>query len=384
MTHNTSRICTRCGKELTDAASMEAGIGPVCRDLDNALLARLIPSDVVKARATFDNVDLTAVAPETLKTLNEVYGALFADDAMAREDWRAEVKRIEWSLSHPSNNYMRGDLTSVVAALGYIGLAALWNGEAKTGKAMVTFMNNRIVVQAANCKAARATFRSIPGRIFHSVGTLTPKAAWSFPAKQFEAAYLAVIKHYPNFEGLNEAIEQAKKFVPPSASVKVPAPVVKAVLDMDSTVANITPIVAYDIETTPPALDPAFEGMSAAATKNIFAAMGLPPNMIGDAVAAANNAMARPTPAPAPVAAAPAPAKKAPKCSITPVGVLLKVQIAYDKVKTPAYVDELKATVTWTDRRWNKQESCWEIVASHADKVKALITKHFGAEALSS
>lgn len=373
MTHNTSRICTRCGKELTDAASMEAGIGPICRDLDNALLARLIPSDVVKARAVFDNVDLTAVAPETLKTLNEVYGALFADDAMTREDWRVEVKRIEWSLSHPSNNYMRGDLTNVVAALGYIGLAALWNGEAKTGKAMITFMNSRIVIQAAKCKAANGTFRAIPGRLFHSAGTLTPKAAWSFPAKQFEAAYLAVIKHYPNFEGLNEAIEQAKKVVPPAPVVKA-APVV--MIDMDSTLAS------YDIETilpTAPSTDAvAFAGMSEAASKNLFSALGVPAHMMGDAVAMVNAKMARPTPAPAPVVA-PAPAKAAPKCSITPVGVLLKVQSPYN----PAFINDLKAQVTWSDRRWNKAEKVWEVSLNNEAKVKNLLTKHYGAEALS-
>lgn len=306
--HNTSRNCTRCGKDLTDAASMEAGIGPICRDLDNALLARLIPSDLDKAKAAFDNVDLTAVAPETLKTLNEVYGALFADGAVAREDWRLEVKRIEWALSYPANNYMRNDLTNVVAALGYIGLAALWCGEAKTGKAQVTFMNNRLVIQAAKCKAATATFRSIQGRLFHSVGTLTPKAAWSFPATAHDAVYLAVIKHYPNFEGLTEAIEQARKF-------SIPAPV-----------------VVIDIETQP---------MKPIAEQVVV---------------------------PAPVA------KALPKCSITPVGVLLKVSSPYN----PAFISDLKAQVKWTDRRWNAGEKVWEVTVNEEAKVKGLLSKHYG------
>jgi hypothetical protein len=306
--HNTSRNCTRCGKDLTDAASQEAGIGPICRDLDNALLARLIPSDLSKARTAFDAVDLTAVAPETLKTLNEVYGALFADGAASRDDWRLEVKRIEWALSYPANNYMRADLTGVVAALGYVGLSALWSGEAKTGKAHVTFMNNRLVIQAAKCKAANITFRAIPGRLFHSAETLTPKAAWSFPATAHDAVYLAVIKHYPNFAGLTEAVEQAKKFATPAPGALV--------------VPGVTVVTEIPVAERAPKAEE----------------------------------------------------KAAPKCSITPVGVLLKVSSPYN----PAFISDLKAQVKWTDRRWNAGEKVWEVTVNEESKVKDLLSKHYG------
>lgn len=344
--HNTSRNCTRCGKDLTDAASQEAGIGPVCRDLDNALLARLIPSDLAKAQAAFENVDLTAVAPPTLKTLNEVYGALNADGAAAREDWRLEVKRIEWSLSYPANNYMRSDLTNVVAALGYIGLAALWSGEAKTGKAQVTFMNNRLVIQAAKCKAANVTFRAIQGKVFHSVGTLTPKAAWSFPAKAYNSVYLAVIKHYPNFEGLTEAIEQAQKFVTPAPGIVVPG--VKQVVVVDT---ETVPYLPLDVKTTTD-----FAAAQASMQKMLLDAMAVPAEMLN--------------PAPAK-----APAKQAaPKCSITTVGVLLKVASPYN----PEFISDLKREVKWTDRRWNAGEHVWEITMNCEAKVKSLLTKHYG------
>lgn len=205
-----SRNCTRCWKELTDAASMEAGIGPVCRNLDNELLARLIPSDLAGAKAAFDAVDLSSVAPETLRTLTEVHSALFADDAANRADWRIEVKRIEWALSFPSNNSARKDLTKVISALGYVGLASLWNGEAATGKATCSFKEGRLVVQGPRNKAARMAFRLIPGRKFHDAGAFAEKASWSFPADQHEAFFKAIITHYPNFTGLTEAIEAAK------------------------------------------------------------------------------------------------------------------------------------------------------------------------------
>lgn len=333
MMYNTSRNCTRCGKDLTDAASMEAGIGPICRNLDNELLARLIPSDLPGAKAAFDALDLTAVAPETLRTLNEVYGAIFSDDAATREDWRLEVKRIEWSLSFPANNYMRGDLTKVVSALGYVGLASLWDGDAATGKATCAFMDGRLVVQGPKNKAARLTFRDIPGRLFHKEGTLLPKASWSFPAEQYPAFFKAIITHYPNFTGLSESIEQAK-----------------------------AKTLVIDTETVP-ALPPLSQDASAdmaALKEKIIGALGVPAAVLAPT----------PTPAPAP--------KAAPKCSITVAGLFVKVTSPYK----PEYINELKGAFPYSDRRWNAHEKCWEVVAIHQAKVESIVKKHFGPAAL--
>ncbi len=289
-----SRFCVRCLKELTDAASMEAGIGPICRNLDNALLARLIPSNLPAARLFVDAIDLTSVAPETLSTLNEVCAALLADDAAAREDWRVEVKRIEWALSFPANNFLRADLTKLVAALGYVGLAALWNGDAATGKATITCMNGRIVVQGPNKAAARKTFRNIKGSKFHPANALITKACWSFPGTAHETVFNAVITHYPNHDGLSEALEAAKKAIPAPVAV-VAAPVEKA----------------------------------------------------------------------------------APKCCLTPMGVLLKVATPYN----PAFISDLKA-LPYNDRRWNKTEKVWEVPLARETDVKALVVKHYGQDAL--
>lgn len=218
------RSCCRCRKELTDAASMEAGIGPICRNLDNALLARLIPSNVGLARETIGGLDLTAVAPETLPTLTEVAATIGGETPS--DDWRKTVKRIEWALSFAGNSEFRDLLTSTVAALGYVGLAALWNGEAASGKATVALMDGRLVVTGPNNKAARTALKAIPGRRFHPAKALLPKAAWSVPASEADALFVAVATHYPNHEGLTEAVEAAKalKVTP----VAAPAPVAAA------------------------------------------------------------------------------------------------------------------------------------------------------------
>lgn len=297
------RSCCRCRKELTDAASMEAGIGPICRNLDNALLARLIPSNLGAAREALATLDLTSVAPETLPTVVEVSADIGSEEP--REDWRKTVKRIEWVLSFGSNDPFRALFTKVVGALGYVGLAALWNGEAATGKSAVTFLDGRFVVTGPRNKAANTAFKSIFGRRFHPANTLAgiTKAAWSFPATSGEKVFEAVVTHYPNFTGLVEAVEAAKALV--AASAPVAAPTVEA---------------------------------------------------------------------PAPVVAAPAPKK----CSIENAGVLLKIHSPYN----PAFIGDLKNTFKWGDRRWNAGEKVWEVTANHEEAVKALLTKHYGAEAL--
>lgn len=302
------RHCTRCGHELTDAASMEAGIGPVCRNLDNAVLARLIPSNIPVARSIFETLDLTAAAPETVRALTDVHHALFGDGAQAREDWRVEVKRIEWALSYPANNSQRKALTKVVAALGYVGLASLWNGEAATGKASCLFTADRLVIIGPRNKAANIAIRKIIGRKWHdganTFSTLLPgmsKKGWSVPASEADAFFAMVITHYPNHEGLDAAVAAAKAFtVKPALVVQASAPVS----------------------------------------------------------------------APAPVAA--------PKCSLSEQGLMLKVITPYD----PAYIQNLKSALPYTDRRWNAAEKCWEVVASHKAVVVDIIKKYFGANAV--
>lgn len=290
MTGYSGRTCVRCGKALTDAASMEAGIGPICRHLDNAVLARLIPSNVGLAREVMASLDLTSLAPETLPTLTEVAADL--EGETPPDDWRKTVKRIEWALSFSGNEAARATLTKVVAALGYVGLAALWNGEAATGKATVAFLDGRLVVTGPRNKAANTAFKAIPGRRFHPAGALVQKAAWSFPASAADAVLTAVVTHYPNHEGLASAVEAAK------AAKSAPAAAVEAV-------------------------------------------------------------------------------KSQPKCSVVSAGVLLKVKTPYN----PAFVGDLKATIKWSDRRWNAAEKVWEVTANHEAEVKAMIAKHYGEHA---
>lgn len=308
---------------------MEFGIGPDCRGLDNALLAKLYPSDIEKTRAIFNEIDLTLVAPFTLEVINTVYGVVFGNDAAKVDDWREEVKRIEWALSFPENNFVRPQLTSVVAALGYAGLAALWNGEAKTGKTLVTYDGAlaRIFVQAPRGKAGNAAFRAILGRKFHSQGTVQgiAKPAWSFPAKQHALVFDAICKHYPINQGLNDAVLAASVFC----------------------AAGAKPLTTIDTETH---AQPGIIGLSAGSPTVYESFVG--------------QTVATPAPAPAPKF----------KCSMAKAGALLKVTTPYKA----DYVNDLKGQLKWSDRRWNSVERCWEVPLAATTTMKELVQKHFG------
>ena len=201
---------------------MEVGIGPVCRKLDNAILARQIPSDLPKALAAYKSVDVGTLPPETVPVFINIEADLIAPDAETRLDWRETVKRIEWlrSFSIIPKVAMQAFL-NIVESLGYIGLASLWNGEAATGKSFVWFTAGRIFVSGPQNKAARLAFKAIYGWKFHG-GGYTPMVAkpdgemvkaWSFPVAAHEQVQKAVWSHYPNNEGLDTAINLAKGYL---------------------------------------------------------------------------------------------------------------------------------------------------------------------------
>lgn len=207
--HVGQRFCARCGLELTDAASMEAGIGPICRKMDNALLAKLYPSNIVAALEAYKGIDPLALPESTLNTFTGLESALIAPDAPAREDWRKPVKQIEWLLSWIANpSTERNKFSDIVDALGYPALTAMWAGEAASGEATCRFATGRIYVKGPKNKGARIALKSVPGVWFHA-----QTKEWSAPVTQVDAFAAKIAKHYPNNTGLAEAVAEAKQYI---------------------------------------------------------------------------------------------------------------------------------------------------------------------------
>lgn len=175
---STLRQCSRCGQKLTDAASLECGVDPICRGIDNEVLAHVFPVDHagVEAAARALLADLGRVAPETTDTLASVATTLFGGVA-PNSDNRATVKRLDWacSFTHPEPK-VRATCLALMKALGYWGLAAIIEGQASTSAAEVSAVDGRVVVKAVKNKAAAMAFKEVKGWKFDHTAKV-----WSFP-----------------------------------------------------------------------------------------------------------------------------------------------------------------------------------------------------------
>lgn len=199
---------------------MEAGIGPVCRKMENHVLAALIPAELGLAR--FAAARVAGLPEETLPTFAKVTAAL---EVETNKDWRETCKRVEWLLSFSLPRTAHEALISVVEALGYVSLASLLNGEAAIGKATIYFEAGRLYVKGPRNKAGRLALKTIPGWKFHSV-----EKVWSVPAAKHEAFKVVIWKHWPHNEGLAESVAAATTAPAVETPVAKPAPKVNVVL----------------------------------------------------------------------------------------------------------------------------------------------------------
>lgn len=322
-----SRHCFRCDLPLTDAASLNEGIGPICRKLDNAILARLIPSDMDAVLSAYTKVNPLELAEGTLDTFMALEAAFRDPTAGGRDDWRKEVKRIEWMLSHGQTYGNIEALKAIVLALGYVGLVALWSGEAATGLASIFGQDGRLFVQGPQNKSARWALKKISGCTFHpSFSGVVAKACWSVPAAGVREFRLAIITHYPNFVGLHEACEVAKEY---NVEQEALAAAAKVIADQQE--------AAYEAE------------------KAAYLAANPPPV--------------------APVVAAAPPVVKKGMVSIVEVGDQLRVSTPF----RVSYISELRATSKDVlPRKWEATEKAWIFPVTHKAQVLALVDKHYG------
>jgi hypothetical protein len=196
--------CYRCGEALTDPASTEAGIGPVCRKLANAALATTIPADIDTVLAHLAGVSFKAEAlTEALAAVTE---EITEGAAKGRADWR-NVANVLVRLIAYSTLSSKAALCNAVEALGYVTLAAVAREEASPSTAEVTVADCRVVLKTKKNAAALAAIKAIPGRKFHG-----ESKTWSFPPTEFRAVLAVVQKFFPvtKLNVLDLATEVAK------------------------------------------------------------------------------------------------------------------------------------------------------------------------------
>lgn len=188
----TTRHCQRCGLELTDAASMNEGIGPICRKMDNEVLAQIIPANLHQARAAANAAIAAGVfhAEECRNTMEQVIVDLADDEC---RDWRKTVKRVEWMLSFAHNYEVKNTLISIAYALGYTALALVWTHQkGVAGAATVRVADGMLFVKGPRNAGALQLLRAMPGRRFEGA-----TKEWSAPFGSFAEFSKAVRTGYP-------------------------------------------------------------------------------------------------------------------------------------------------------------------------------------------
>jgi len=221
----TYRSCSRCGQELTDPASRECGVGPVCRKRDNHLYAKLISANLPMAAALLYGTHPEELSEELegrfirlCKTFTEKAQVVQSgnDDAwnmnLTGADFREEVRELDYFLSFKTSYETRNKLIGVVRHLGYVGLAAVLSGEASKSNSKVWFENGRVYLQGTGCTPGWRKMKNIPG-------ITTPKyrgekAPYSAPAAYAGAFLAVIIEHWPLYDAdLNEIQIQAQQWI---------------------------------------------------------------------------------------------------------------------------------------------------------------------------
>lgn len=181
--------CARCGKELTDPASIQHGWGPWCRDMANEAFAMTIPGDAETTLAHLAGVHFKAEAlTEALEAIN---AEIVEGMASGRQDWRG-VATVLIRLIAYSTYSTKAALCNAVEALGYTTLAAVAREEASPSVAEVTVVSNRLVLKTKRNAAANNVIKAIPGRRFDPIAKV-----WSFPPTEFRAVLAVVSKYFP-------------------------------------------------------------------------------------------------------------------------------------------------------------------------------------------
>lgn len=164
-TLDASRSCSICGRELTDAASVETGVGPICAKRSNDALARSFPACFAEAFSLVciaREKGLLVTIPPAQATLDAIGDAFLMDpDASSRSDWRLVIKQAEWILSHKHiGGRLRCFLHDLAESLGYHATVALWRGEMVIGKATLTFANGLLTLRSPRpCADVRERMR---------------------------------------------------------------------------------------------------------------------------------------------------------------------------------------------------------------------------------
>lgn len=212
---NDVRHCSRCNQPLTDPASWERGIGPICAKKDTHLFAKTIPANYAMASIHLLNVNVEVLPSDLRPVWNSLTWLVLekmqaaskgtADNQylITGEDCRLIVKVIDFMLSFNIAPQPKRDMIQVVKHLGYLGLAGVLSGESSTGEAELKFESGKLSLTGSSNKAGFNAMRTIPGII---IPRRRGGGAYEASAIHYKKFIAAVMEFWPCFDGKIEEI----------------------------------------------------------------------------------------------------------------------------------------------------------------------------------
>lgn len=216
--HHDTRACSHCGLPLTDPASWERGVGPICARNSTTLFARemkfqgsyaLAHLFAIKADAIPEQIrgfwqsEFVPVALDILKHSCASTSALETHGV----DLRDLARVVAWILSHKIERKTKVTLVNFVKYLGYVGYAAVLAGDASTGPATLKFNEDTGVVElvGSRCKAGMRELRlNVPSVLFPNYLSKAFTAAAADAGRFCELA----IEYWPMVSGDTKEIQE--------------------------------------------------------------------------------------------------------------------------------------------------------------------------------
>jgi hypothetical protein len=248
MTSKTLRNCSRCGKELSDFASLECGVGPSCRGKNNDIFAKQIPADVASCSAIILSLTKEQFHVDIAEQFDSIKNEFLTKIQRASQnnyghglilsgsDFRKIVGWFDMSLSFPTNNNTKTLVTKLIQALGYQRLAGVLRGDVCMSPAKITIQDGMLVLDAKNNKMGYFAMKKVPGVILPRYRGLAYKA----PVSSYKQFLDTVERHWP-FNDIGPDLEAKIADINKSSTAKATENIVdEKIINDNRPVATIT------------------------------------------------------------------------------------------------------------------------------------------------